>query len=84
MDSSVQSSKEYGSPLCAKPYGASLSTSLTPPKPKGKSLFQEDIFLEPMDDSQKLLGNSIKEMKNRGDSKENFATIYRNGKEIKQ
>ena len=65
------------------PSGTSLLTSISPPKPKGKSLFQEDIFPEPKDDSQKILGNSIKEMKNRGDSKENFATIYRNGKEIK-
>ena len=32
---------------------------------------------------KKILGNSIKEMKNRGDSKENFATIYKIGKEIK-
>ena len=83
MDSSVQSTKEYGSPSGAKPSGTRLLTSLSPPKAKGKSLFQEDIFPEPKDDSQKILGNSIKEMKNRGDSKENFATIYRNGKEIK-
>ena len=83
VDSSVQSTKEYGSPSGAKPSGTSLLISLSPSKPKGKSLFQEDIFPEPKDDSQKILGNSIKEMKNRGDSKENFATIYRNGKEIK-
>ena len=83
VDSSVQSTKEYGSPSGAKPFGSSLLISLSPSKPKGKSLFQEDIFPEPKDDSQKILGNSIKKMKNREDSKENFATIYRNGKEIK-
>ena len=83
MDSSVQRSKEYGSSSGAKPSGIGLITSLTPPKPKGKSLFQEDIFPMPKDDSQKILGNSIKEMKNRGNSKENLFTIYRNGKEIK-
>ena len=83
LDSSVQSTKEYGSPSGANPSGTSLLTSLSPPKPKGKRLFKEDIFPEPKDDSQKILGNSIKEMKNNGDSKGNFATIYRNGKEIK-
>ena len=83
VDSSVQSSKEYGSPSGAKPSGTSIKISLSPPKPKGKSIFQEDIFPMPKDDSQKILGNSIKEMKNKGDSKENFATIYRNGEEIK-
>ena len=83
VDNSVQITKEYGSPSGAKPSGTSLLISLSPSKPKGNSLFQEDIFPEPKDDSQKILGNSIKEMKNRGDSKENFATIYINGKEIK-
>ena len=37
VDSSVQSTKEYGSPSGAKPSGKSLLTSLSPPKPKGKS-----------------------------------------------
>ena len=83
VDSSVQSTKLHGSPSGVKPSGSSLLISLSPPKPKGKSLFQDDIFPEPKDDSQKILGNSIKEMKNRGDSNVNFATIYRNGKEIK-
>ena len=83
VDSSVQSTKEYRSPSGAKAFGTSLLTSLSPPKPKGKNLFQEDIFPKPKDDSQKILGNSIKEMKNRRDSKENFVTIYMNGKEIK-
>ena len=83
VDSSVQSTKEYGSPSGTKPSGESLFISLSPSNPKGNSLFQEDIFPEPKDDSQKILGNSIKEMNNRGDSKEKFATIYINGKEIK-
>ena len=83
VDNSVQSTKVHGSPSGVKPSGSNLLISLSPPKPKGKSLFQEDIFSELKDDSHKLLGNFIQEMKNRGDSKENFATVYRNGKEIK-
>ena len=83
VDNSTQRSKEYGSPSGTKTLGTSYVASPTPPKPKGKSLFQEDIFPEPKDDSKKILGNSIKEMKQRGDAHEMFATIYRNGNEIK-
>ena len=52
-------------------------------KPKGKNISQEDIFPEPKNDSEKILGNSIKNLKNRGDAKDLFATIYGKGKEIK-
>ena len=83
VDNSIQSSKEYGSPSGAMTLGTNIATSPAPQKPKGKNLFQEDIFPEPKDDSQKILGNSIKEIKNRGDAKDMFATIFRNGKEIK-
>ena len=83
MDNISQSSKEYGYPLGTKTFGTSYAASPTPPKPKVNSLFQEDIFPEPKDDSKKILGNSIKEMKQREDAHEMFSTIYRNGKEIK-
>ena len=83
MDNSTRSSKEYGSPSGIKTLGTSYAASPTPPNPKGKSLFQEDIFPEPKDDSKKIFGNSIKEMKQRGDAQEMFASIYRIGKEIK-
>ena len=39
VDSSTQSSKEYGSPSCIKSLGIIYAAPPTPPKPKGKSLF---------------------------------------------
>ena len=45
--------------------------------------FKKTYSHEPKDDSKKILGNSIKEMKQRGDAHDMFATIYRNEKEIK-
>ena len=80
-----ESTKEYGSPSCEKSLGTSQEASLPPSplKTKGKNIIHEVIFPEPKDDSQKILGNSIKELKNRGDAKEMFATIYRNGKGTK-
>ena len=80
VDNSTQSSKEYGSPSGTKTLGTIYIASPTPPQPKGQSLFQEDIFPEPKDDSKKILGNSIKEMKQRGDAQQMFDTIYINGK----
>ena len=68
VDNSTQSSKEYGSPSGTKTLGINYAGSPTPPKPKGKSLFQEDIFPEPKDGSRKILGNTIKEMKHSGDA----------------
>ena len=50
-DSSVQSIKVHGSLSGVKPSGSNPLISISPPKPKGKSLFQEDIFPEPKDDS---------------------------------
>ena len=85
IQASKSRTKEYGSPSGAKSLGTRIEVSLPPSplKAKGKNIIHDDIFPEPKDDSQKILGNSIKEMKNRGDAKEKFATIFRNGKEIK-
>ena len=68
MDSNNQNpvtTKEYGSPSGAKSIGTNQEDSLLPSslKPKGKSILQEDIFPEPKDESQKILGNYIKELK---------------------
>ena len=64
--SKKESTKEYGSPSGAKSLGTRIEASYPPSplKAKGKNIIHEDIFLEPKDDSQKILGNSIKEMKN--------------------
>ena len=75
---STQISKEYGSSSSTNTLGTSYAASPTSPNPKGKSLFQEDIFPKLKDDSKKIPGNSIKEMKHRGDAHEIFAIIYRN------
>ena len=82
---SKENIKEYGSPSGVKSLGTRIEASLSPSplKAKGKNIIPEDIFPEPKDDSQKILGNSIKKMKNRGDAKEMFATIYRDGNENK-
>ena len=80
-----ESTKEYGSPSGAKSLGINIEASLPPSplKAKEKNIIHEDIFPEPKDDSQKIIGNSIKEIKKRGDAKEIFAIIFRNGNEIK-
>ena len=43
-------------------------------KPKGKNIMHGDIFPDPKDDSEKILCNSIKNLKNRGDAKDLFST----------
>ena len=51
VNSSIQSTKVRGSLSGVKPSGSSLFISQSPQNPKGKGLFQEDIFPEPKDDS---------------------------------
>ena len=81
----MESTKEYGSPSGVKSLGIRVKAFLptSPLKEKGKNIIHDDIFPEPKNDSKKILGNSIKEMKNRGDAKVMFATIFIFGYKIK-
>ena len=80
-----EGTKAYGSTSGVKTIRPDKEAPLLPSpiKLKGKNIMQENIFLEALDDSKKILGNSIKNLKNIEDAKDLFATIYRNGKAIK-
>ena len=56
---------------------------LTPKKPNGNNILYYNIFPEAKDDKMKLLGDGISSLKNNSTSKMQFATIYRNHKEMK-